>query len=156
MKIEPDSRLYRLMDRLFELHLERRYGHTRGDEILSRICMLPLLFLTASYHGENARELVKGTYLHWSLRVINLNLARRAGFRVYAKFAAFHKERIDRLNTLVKRMGEDLEKAGGCQEQWNSDCMSCLNASMCARIDSIAEFYQHSDEPVPDYTPDWY
>jgi hypothetical protein len=67
-----------------------------------------------------------------------------------------HEERRAKLGKLVKRMGEDLEKAGGCQEQWNSDCMSCLNAHLCARIDSIAEFYLHSDEPIPDYSPDWH
>lgn len=70
--------------------------------------------------------------------------------------AADHEEHRAKLDKLVKRMSEDLKKAGGCQEQWNADCVSCLNVRMCARIDSIAESYMHSDEPIPDYSPDWH
>lgn len=65
------------------------------------------------------------------------------------------QDRQAKLNALVERMCQDLEAAGGCQELYNNDCSWCVNANMCARIDSIAEYYSRSDDPVPGYEPDW-
>ena len=65
------------------------------------------------------------------------------------------QDRQAKLDTLVKRMCQDLEATGGCQETYNSDCSWCTNAGMCVRIDNIAEYYSRSDEPIPYYEPGW-
>lgn len=157
MKItEKQPKLFRLMDWLEEKHHAHSCCRTVWNDIMSRLFMLPLLVLTASHHKTSISDLTKGPFHNWPSMVVNLNNARRSGFINYSDYRLYRDERQKKLDSLVKRMCQDLEKAGGCQEQWNSDCMSCLNARMCSGIDSIAESYLHSNEPIPDYSPNWH